>query len=197
MALDVSMLYGEMVASALAHIGIVFAIFMLIKAIPGLTDLYRSLVFIGCCTLLSWIVQALLLAVLQSSSCGGIKSYGGVAIGASIAAVITLVMIAIPLFIEPLRLVVSHLFIEHQPLVNAIVAQQEEIVVDAANNINQAEQTAQPQPTAQTQQSGGGLRPDDYDSQLFKEMSLGAGFWGAFAGAYGVGVGSLWGARCS
>jgi len=192
MALDVSMLYGEMVASALAHIGIVFAIFMLIKAIPGLTDLYRSLVFIGCCTLLSWIVQALLLAVLQSSSCGGIKSYGGVAIGSTIAATITLVMIAIPIFIEPLRLVVSHLFIEHQPLVNAIVAQQEEIVVDAANNINQAEQTAQTQP-----QSGGGLRPDDYDSQLFKEMTLGAGFWGAFAGAYGVGVGSLWGARCS
>lgn len=188
MALDVSMLYGEMVASALAHIGIVFAIFMLIKAIPGLTDLYRSLVFIGCCTLLSWIVQALLLAVLQSSSCGGIKSYGGVAIGSTIAATITLVMIAIPIFIEPLRLVVSHLFIEHQPLVNAIVAQQEEIVVDAANRIEQS---------AQTQQSGGGLRPDDYDSQLFKEMSLGAGFWGAFAGAYGVGVGSLRGARCS
>lgn len=184
MALDVSMLYGEMVASALAHIGIVFAIFMLIKAIPGLTDLYRSLVFIGCCTLLSWIVQALLLAVLQSSSCGGIKSYGGVAIGASIAAVITLVMIAIPLFIEPLRLVVSHLFIEHQPLVNAIVAQQEEIVVDAAQKIEQT-------------QSGGGLPPADYDSQVFKEMTLGAGFWGAFAGAYGVGVGSLWGARCS
>jgi hypothetical protein len=185
MALDVSLLYGEMVASALAHIGVVFAVYMFIKAIPGLQGLTRSLVFIGSCAVLSLVVQALFLVVLQSSSCGGIKSYGGVAIGSAIACAITLVMVAIPLFIEPLRLVVSHLFIEHQPLVGPVEAKQEAIVVEASTQI------------ATTTQTGGGLTLEPYNEQVFTEMTLGAGFWGAFAGAYGIGVGSLWGAKCS
>ena len=41
------------------------------------------------------------------------------------------------------------------------------------------------------------LLQKDYDYQTFKEIAIGAGFWAAFGGAYGVGIGSLYAAKCS
>jgi hypothetical protein len=177
MALDVSLLYGEMVASAILHIAIVFAIFMLISSLQIEAGLVRLLIFLGACVFLSWGVQAVLLAILQASSKGGVKSFSSVAVGATIAAAITAGMIAIPMFIEPARLVVSSLFILHHTLGSPQEIAQAAAVVEAATSL--------------AQKGGGSLDPEAFDQQSLKEIAFGAGFWGAFAGAYGIGVGSL------
>lgn len=179
MALDVSLLYGEMVASAILHVAIVFGIFMLISSLQIEAGIVRILIFLGACVLLSWGVQATLLAILQASSKGGVKSFSSVAVGASIAAAITAGMIAIPMFIEPARLVVSSLFILHHTLGSPQEIAQGMAVVEAAASV------------AGGQAGGGSLDPEAFDRQSLKELAFGAGFWGAFAGAYGIGVGSL------
>lgn len=184
MALDVSLLYGEMVASAILHIAIVFAIFMLITSLQIEAGIMRLLIFLGACVLLSWGVQAVLLAVLQASSKGGVKSFYSVAVGATVAAAITAGMIAIPMFIEPARLVVSSLFILHHTLGSPQEIAQGVAVVEAAASVAEASGTSR-------QAGGGSLDPEAFEQQSLKEIAFGAGFWGAFAGAYGIGVGSL------
>ena len=180
MALDVSLLYGEMVASAILHVAIVFAIYMLISSLQMEAGVTRLLLFLGACVLISWGVQAILLAILQASGNGGVKSFSSVAVGATVAAAITAAMMAIPMFIEPARLVVSSLFMMHHAVNSSAVA---EAVVEAAATVSERKV-----------QAGGGAQEtaqEAFDKQSLKEIAFGAGFWGAFAGAYGVGVGSL------
>jgi hypothetical protein len=50
---------------------------------------------------------------------------------------------------------------------------------------------------AQTTIKSAALLQKDYDYQTFKEIAIGAGFWAAFGGVYGVGIGSLYAAKCS
>ena len=183
MALDISLLYGEMVASALVHAAIVFAVYMMVTRFP-LPEAYRLIGFIGICGGLSWVVQNLFLLMLQSSSCGGIKAYGGVAWGATVASLITAGMLAIPTYFEPMRLVVSHLFITHPEV------QQGGVVV--ASTTNEANG-----PTEETEESEVNGPTEEGDAIRFREIALGAGFWGAFAGAYGIGIGSLYGTSCT
>jgi hypothetical protein len=45
-------------------------------------------------------------------------------------------------------------------------------------------------------QAGGGIKQNEYDDQVFQEFAIGASYWGAFAGAYGFGVGSLYAGSC-
>lgn len=201
MALDVSLLYGEMVASAILHVAIVFAIYMLISSLQMEAGVTRLLLFLGACVLISWGVQAILLAILQASGNGGVKSFSSVAVGATVAAAITAAMMAIPMFIEPARLVVSSLFMMHHAVDSSAVA---EAVVEAAATVSERKVQAGERSgersvtstvgTGTSLQAGGGgqeTAQEAFDKQSLKEIAFGAGFWGAFAGAYGVGVGSL------
>ena len=51
-------------------------------------------------------------------------------------------------------------------------------------------------------QTGGGLELPkplpamEYEDQTLKEMMIGASYWAAFAGAYGIGFGSLMNTTC-
>ena len=86
-----------------------------------------------------------------------------------------------------MRLIVSQLFIDHKIVYTATLAKDESIITQAATAIVDNHQG----------QVGGGISEQEYDLQTFQEIAAGAGFWGAFAGAYGVGIGSLFAGKCS
>ena len=195
-SLDINLLYGEMIGSWMAHIGIAVGVSMFLSALPMFqtvgTSFLKVAVYLGCCMIASFITQALLLMILQSSSCSGMKSYFGVFVGAAIAAGITGIMMAIPAFIEPMRLVVSQLFGPHRILVSPEMERITSVVTDAAMSLSPSDSSSD---TAGVGIQGG-LKQSEYDQQTFHEITAGAGFWGAFAGAYGIGIGSLFAAKC-
>lgn len=191
MALDTNLLYGEMVGSWLIHMAIPFAVFMFINALPYMDLMPRMILFLGVCALLSGICQAGFLAMLQSSTCGGIKDYRSIGVGAMLCAVITAIMIAIPTFVEPMRLVVSQLFFRHKTLLTPQLAHMDAILRDTGEKVLKASLTEEV-----VQKGGAAISPDEYEKQTFQEIAAGASYWGAFAGAYGVGLGSLIAAKC-
>ena len=50
--------------------------------------------------------------------------------------------------------------------------------------------------TSVQSQKGGALESKEYEEQTMHEISAGSSYWGAFAGAYGVALGSLIAATC-
>ena len=199
-SLDINLLYGEMIGSWMAHIGIAVGVSMFLSALPMFqtvgTSSLKVAVYLGCCMIASFITQALLLMILQSSSCSGMKSYFGVFVGAAIAAGITGIMMAIPAFIEPMRLVVSQLFGPHRILVSPEMERITTVVTDAAMSLTPDSSSDPSSDPSSAPGIQGGLKQSEYDQQTFHEITAGAGFWGAFAGAYGIGIGSLFAAKC-
>ena len=194
MPLDTNLLYGEMVGSWIAHLGIPFATYMLINAMPTMEAFPKLLIFIGVCTVLSFACQYMLLAILQASSCDGIKDYGSIATAAAIGALITAGMVSIPSFIESMRLVVSQMLFSHKPLLTPQLAKINEILTDAGDRVLKASLT--PDQVATVQKGGAAITLEEYDAQTFQEIASGASYWSAFAGAYGIGIGSLFAASC-
>jgi hypothetical protein len=193
MPLDTNLLYGVMAGSWITHLAIPFATFMLVRALPYMEILPKTLVFLSICIVLSFGTQMGLLAVLQSSSCSGIKDYRSIAIGSAIAALITAAMVAIPAFIEPMRLVVSQLIIRHKTLLTPQLAKMEALISKTAEEVLNASLIEEAKPV---QKGGAAISPEEYETQTFQEIAIGTSYWSAFAGAYGVGVGSLMAAKC-
>lgn len=135
----------------------------------------------------------MLLAILQASSCDGIKDYGRIATAAGVAALITAGMVFIPSYFESMRLVVSQMLFSHKPLLTAQLAKINNILTDAGHDVLKASLT--PDPVA-IQTGGAAITLDEYNTQTFQEIASGASFWSAFAGAYGIGIGSLFAASC-
>lgn len=187
MPLDTGLLYGEMVGSAIMHIAIPFAVILIIQALRDILPKQTALVFLGLCVIFSFLVQMGFLTVLQANSCSGVKNFGGIAQGALIAAIITGVLVAIPVFVEPMRHMVSQLFFEHQILLTPELRVVHDIIAKAGAEI---EKTGPPKMV------GGAINEEDYDKQTLYELSAGSSYWGAFAGAYGVAFGSLMAASC-
>lgn len=194
MPLDTNLLYGVMAGSWIAHMAIPFATFMLVRALPYMEILPKTLVFLSICVALSFGTQMGLLAVLQSSSCGGIKDYRSIAVGSAIAALITAAMVAIPAFIEPMRLVVSQLIMRHKTLLTPQLAKMEALMSKTAEEVLKASLTEEAEPVVQ--KGGAAISPEEYETQTFQEIAIGTSYWSAFAGAYGVGIGSLMAAKC-
>jgi len=192
MPLDINLLYGEMAGSWIAHLAIPFGTAMLVRNIGRMPAMTKVLIFLAICTGLSFICQFAFLAILQSSSCAGVSDYGKIGVGAAIAASITAAMIAIPVFIEPMRLVVSNLFISHKALLTPELAKINDILTKAGDDVLKASMSADA-----VQKGGAAITPEEYDDQTFQEISVGASYWSAFAGAYGIGIGSLTAATCS
>jgi len=185
MPLDTNLLYGEMAASWIAHLAIPFGASMVIRSVLNTSD-YKIIAFIGLCVALSFVCQFGFLTFLQSASCGGVKNYTQVAKGAFIAMLITVGAIAIPVYIESMRLVVSQLFGSHKMLMTPEMAREHAQIVSASEQFAPA-----------VQKGGAALSYQEYDDQTFQEIAIGASYWSAFAGAYGIGIGSLFGAKCS
>jgi hypothetical protein len=197
MPMDTNLLYGEMAGSWLLHLAIPAAVAVLFSYLPTIDIKTRSYILLGGTVLISFLVQAGLLTTLQASACSGVKDYGSIFAGAGIAALITAVMAAIPIFIEPMRLAVSQLFITHKPEMTSHQVKIDEIVIDAANRyMKEVVGTEEAEDPSVPVQKGGALSAIEYEQQGRRELTLGTAYWAAFAGAYGIGVGSLVAAKC-
>ena len=194
MPLDINLLYGEMAGSWIAHLGIPFGTAMLVRSMGRMDAFTKVLIFLCVCTVISFICQAGFLAILQSSSCDGIKDYGKIFMGALVAATITAGMIAIPAFYEPMRLVVTNLFMPHKTLLTPELAKINEILTKAGDDVLRASLAAD---APAVQKGGAAITPEEYEVQTFQEIAIGASYWAAFAGAYGIGIGSLTAATCT
>lgn len=192
--MDTGLLYGEMVGSAIMHIAIPFAAILIIQALRDLFPKQTALVFLALCVSASFLVQMAFLTILQANACSGVKNFGGIAQGALLAAIITGVLVAIPVFLEPMRHMVSQLFFEHQVLLTPELRLVHDIVAKAGAEI---EKTGSGFPGSAKMVGGGGaISEEEYDEQTLYEISAGSSYWGAFAGAYGVAFGSLMAASC-
>ncbi len=204
MALDMNLLFGEMAGSALLHLFFPLFVSVLYGGLPTLSMSGRVWLMIGLVAALSMIAQFFFLAQLQASSCSGVKDYKSILKGSFIAALISGVMVAIPMYMESMRLIVSQLFGDHKVLLTPQLSQINSIIAGAASQVadvsQQAQQQAQPQVQPQTQTGGAivaaPLTAVEYEQQTLKEMTFGAAYWAAFAGAYGIGVGSLFASVC-
>ena len=144
MPISSSLLYGEMAASG--FINVAFAIFggFLVSTLAQMiemTEVVRSLILLAFVVGLSTAIQYGLFVALQANSCGKVTNYGAIAKATGQGALITAIMVAIPLFVEPMRLVVSEALAQfgigggHQvPLTPALEVQQTAII-DAAHKI--------------------------------------------------------------
>jgi hypothetical protein len=190
MPVNSSLLYGEMAASWLAHLGIpLFASIVFPYFAGGLSGTMKMLAFIGFCCALSFACQAVLLSVIQASSCSGLHNVRYIITGTVVATAITGAFLLIPAFVEPMRLMISQLFMRHLTLLTPEMEEYERKIKAAANVLVASDPPA-------VNQAGGGIKQNEYDDQVFQEFAIGASYWGAFAGAYGFGVGSLYAGSC-
>jgi hypothetical protein len=200
MGLDTNLLYGEMFGSWLIHLSFPVLASVIIGLLPYQPLNNRIWMLLGITVILSAITQFGLLAYLQSAACGGVKDYAPVATGAGIATAITAIMIAIPLFVQPMRLAVSQLFVSHKALLTPQLEEFSRLM--AETSIKTGEIVGGHTVEIGGSQTGGAfmgpkpLPPVDYEEQTLKEMMFGASYWAAFAGAYGIGFGSLMNTTC-
>jgi hypothetical protein len=91
-------------------------------------------------------------------------------------------MLAIPAFSEPMRLMISTLIMKHNIILNPTDAANEKILIDVAQKLTGTvpEASVQVQPTER-----------DIEDQTRREIAIGAGYWGFAAGAYGIGLGTM------
>ena len=184
-----------MMGSWISHLAIPFGASLVIGALPYMELSTKVLLLIAASIVLSFVAQFAFLMFLQASSCKGVQNYGRIFAGALIAAGITGAMVAIPLYVEPMRLAVSQLFGSHKSLLTPEQARMNEILTTAGKGLVEASVPLTPIPDM-IQKGGASLTPDQYDNQTFKEMMIGSSYWAAFAGAYGIGVGSMIAAKC-
>jgi hypothetical protein len=195
--MDTNLLYGEMAGSWLLHLAIPAAVAVLFSYLPTIDIKTRSYILLGGTVVISFLVQAGLLTTLQAAACSGVKDYGSIFAGAGIAALITAVLAAIPIFVEPMRLAVSQLFITHKPELTSHQVKVDRIMIDAAQRyMKEVVGTEEAEEPSVPLQKGGALTAAEYEEQERRELTIATAYWVAFAGAYGIGLGSLIAAKC-
>jgi hypothetical protein len=194
MALDTSLLFGEMAGSALLHLFFPLLVSVLYLGFPTMSMSGRIWMMIGLVAALSFASQFVFLAQLQAASCAGVKDYASIVKGAFIATLISAGMTAIPMFFESMRLIVSQLISDHKVLLTPALARANTIITNAA--IQMSHVGGSVNSGSAVAETVGALTPEEYETQTLKEMSYGAAYWAAFAGAYGIGIGSLFAAKC-
>ena len=185
MPLETNILYGLMTGSAIVHIVIPIAAFMIVSAMPSIP--YSPLLYVGLCVSVSFLAQTVFLTIMQTTVCDGVKQFFGIVKGAGIAAIITGCIIAIPVFVEPMRLMVSQLFTKHIALLPPDIQRIHALVAGAVKNII---------PSTTSIVENEPISKEAFAEQTLRETMFGACFWSAFAGAYGVAFGSLTAASC-
>lgn len=205
---------------------------MIVRILPAVPFDKKILIFIAICASVSFLVQAAFMTGLQASSCSGVKHPLRILVAALHGAFITAGMVAVPMYIEPMRLIVSQLFGPHQPMLTGAARLATDAAAAAAATMKPVSQAsivpvppgvpavegaaqATPLPTAPqgdltieeaqeqytykrgTMVGGAALPPVEYEEQTFKEMMIGSAYWAAFAGAYGIGAGSMIASKCT
>lgn len=187
MALDTSLLYGLVIASAVAHAALAFAIYVFMT-LAGATG--SGILQIVLCVV-SFIIQFGLLTALQANTCGGVKDYGSVVKGSVWSLLIVVGFTLIPVYIPYMRDIVAWLAPRPTPAdveVGRILEQAAINVQSATGSINS---TTKPTPPDVLTTS-----LETYQRDTFLATTKAIAFWAAFAGAYGIGVGSLVAAKC-
>ena len=216
-----NLLYGEMAGAWLWHFVIpLLASLFIWKFMKDNSHINRVLALIGVSMAASFVCHFILLLIIQSVSCSAVKNVGSIALGSAIGTLIVGGMICIPVFIQSMHLVISQLYSHHYPLLTPELEALQKQAVQLASSVTFKEKPVQksPDPPPKEEkplvttdkdpvQVGGGrdvatiktsaLLQKDYDYQSFKEIAIGAGYWAAFGGAYGVGIGSLYAAKCT
>jgi len=205
MPLESSLLYGEMAGSALVHAAVPVLVASVISMLPYKPLMQQILILFIITIVASFFIQLAFLLGLQVISCKGVKDYSILFGGAFVSAIITGALIAFPTFIESMRLVVSQLFMDHKSLLTERMAAIDAATTEAGLNVfraevkeaNEMEAAAKQTGGALINQRGGGaLTEEQYEHQTLKETMIGSSYWAAFAGAYGVGIGSLFAVKC-
>ena len=185
--MDSFLLYTDMIVSFLLHIVGTFAIASIFSMfLKGYELSMRVWILILGSMVFSFIVNFCALLVLQTTSCNGLKDPGGVAVGAGIGSIITGFFMWIPTIWEGLRLSISQVFVDHLSLMTPGEAAREGVIMDAAQQL-----LAVP-----TQRGGKHITPEEYDNQTFYEITSAMAYMAAFAGAYGIGIGSRYAVNC-
>ena len=194
MPVDTNMLYGEMAGSLLVHMALPVAVAVLLSVMPYMELATKVKLLIAGVALLSGLVHFGFLAALQSSACSGVKDYQTIFAASGVGALLTAAMVAIPAYVEPMRLTVSQLFGTHKSMLTPAMAHVNALVAKAGNEIAAASAPSSPSP--EIQKGGAALTPSEYEDQVFRETMVGAAYWSAFAGAYGIGIGSMIATKC-
>lgn len=186
MPVDTSLLYGEMIGSWIIHLAIPVGVSVLLSVLPYMPIATKVTLLLVVSAILSAITQAAFLTALQASACSGVKDYRSIFIASGVGGLMTAGMMSLPLYIEPLRLLVSQLFGSHRSLLTPALAHVNNVITAASTDIA----------AATLQKGGAALTPVEYEAQTFREMMFGSAYWAAFAGAYGIGVGSMMATSC-
>lgn len=226
MPINSNLLYGEMAASGFINVALAIFGGFLVSSLAQMfeiSDVIRSLILLAFIVGLSTAIQYGLFVALQANSCGKVTNYGAIAKATGQGALITAIMVAIPLFAEPMRLVVSEALAQfgigggHQMPLTPTLAFAQQQIEKAASNIAAYTATGpvsfakspevftiaelnKPKNVKEEEENstqvGGALTPQQYQDQTNREKYIGAAFWAAFAGAYGIGLGSLHAGTC-
>lgn len=213
MAIDSSLLYSDMAVSFILNLVGPLAIAALFSSFFSTMSLSsRVWLLIFCSAIYAFVINLCVLTFLQTTSCDGLKDFGGIAAGAGISAALALFFTWIPTVWEGLRLAISQLFIYHHTLLTTSEAAGEGVIVDASKKMSSMLNTtsepmavavplpplavAVPLPPEIKQGGGKRLTPEEYDDQTFSEIKAAMAYMSAFAGAYGIGIGSRYAVSC-
>lgn len=191
MPVDPNMLYGEMAGSWLVHMAIPVGVAVLLSILPYMELQRKVLLLVVISAAISGLVQFGFITALQASACSGVKDYQTIFTAAGVCALITAAMTALPAYVEPLRLTISQLFGTHKSLLTPAMSRINAVISDAGTEIASAAMDKEV-----VQHGGAALTLPEYEAQVFRETMIGAAYWSAFAGAYGVGIGSMIATKC-
>jgi len=182
MPLDLNLMYGEMFASAILHGCLPFLVYIMVKDLVSMTRTSFIVVLVVACSIASFLLNMGLLTMIQANTCGGVNNFKTIAIGSFLGSLITAIMVLIPTYIEPMRLMISTFFLAHNIILDQKDALNQQVLLTTAQTV-----TGMPSQTQKTQPT-----LNDIENQTRHEIAIGASYWLAAAGAYGVGIGTLW-----
>ena len=200
--MDTGVLYGEMVGSWLLHLAIPVGVYSALSSILSSTgNSIHTIIYVvlGLSLIISVLVQLGFLTFLQALSCGGVTNFGGILGGVLMSAGITALFLALPAFIEDLRLTISQIFINHLPIFTEQEFAAYKKIIDDSVALATAGGQAQDAALASAEKMVKkiGLTPQEYDKQTLKETVAAVSYMSAFSGAFGIGIGSFYAARCN
>lgn len=195
MAINSSLLYWDMAASFILNLVgplAIVALFSSVLSSYSLTTRVWLLIFAS--AVYTFIINLCMLTFLQTTSCDGLKDFSGILAGSVISAVLAVFFMWIPSVWEGLRLSISQVFVDHHSLLTPSEAVRETAIVQVARQLVSPVPSAPP--IAIKQGGGKRLTPEEYDDQTFSEIKAAMSYMSAFAGAYGIGIGSRYAVSC-
>lgn len=200
--MDTGALYGEMAGSWLLHLAIPIGVYSALSRLlsdAGAPARSTAYVILAISLGISVMIQLGFLTALQALSCGGVKNPSGIIGGAIVSAGITALFLALPTFITGLRLTISQLFIKHLPIFTPQEFAAYKKVIDNSVALATAAGKEKTVATADAEAliEKIGVTPAEYEVQTLKETVAAMSYMSAFSGAFGIGIGSFYAAKCN